>query len=74
MCPEHERRALSTIFWCTMGPAWVNKVGWQEGENSDVRNWWGIGVDLSGDDEQDEERVTLVDLRRNGLSGEDMRS
>lgn len=63
-----ERGALLTVFWCTMGPAWVNKVGWQDRESSDVRNWWGVGVDITGD-EQEEERVTLIDLRRNGLSG-----
>lgn len=63
MTQADERRALMTLFWCTAGPGWLNKSGWQNGESSALKTWCGIGLDSSGD------AVTLVDLRRNGLTG-----
>ena len=59
-----ERRALLTLFWCTSGPEWTQKSGWQE-DDSDLGEWCGVGLDPGGD-----YGVTLVDLRRNRLSGQ----
>ena len=42
----------------------MQKSGWQE-DDSDLGEWCGIGLDPGGD-----HGVTLVDLRRNRLSGQ----
>lgn len=57
-----ERKALLTLFWCTAGPGWAQKSGWQDGD-SDLGEWCGVALDPR------ENGVTLVDLRRNGLAG-----
>lgn len=65
-----ERRALRTLFWCTAGPAWANRQGWDDGSSGDsdkqdvdLNDWCGVRLDPADDG------VVLVDLRRNGLAG-----
>lgn len=65
-----EKKALLTLWWCTNGPGWINAEGWEAAALEEVEeelgdSWFGIGLDPAGED-----GVTLVDLRRNGLHGE----
>lgn len=57
-----ERKALLALFWCTAGPDWCQKSGWQDAE-IDLGQWSGVQLDPSHDG------VVVLDLRRRGLTG-----
>ena len=60
-CNE-ERSDLIKLYDAMGGEDWVNSGGW--GTSAALENWYGIDVDsVTG-------RVTVINLNRNGLSGE----
>lgn len=63
MNSSDDRRVLLELFRATGGPSWTNKEGWDTSEA--ISNWHGVTVD------QDDGRVIKLELRRNGLQGED---
>lgn len=80
-----ERKALVALWWCTNGPLWAQKTGWEEAAVQAQAEGGGRGREgeetweqlLIGDwwsgvglDPSGEDGVTLVDLRRNGLQGQ----
>ena len=56
-----EREALTALYHATDGPNWTDSAGWLT--EAPVGDWHGVVVDGQG-------RVTGLDLRNNGLSGE----
>ena len=56
-----ERDALTALYHATNGPGWTNSAGWLTA--APLEEWHGVVVDGEG-------RVTGLNLRDNGLSGE----
>ncbi len=56
-----DRAALTALYHATNGPDWTNSAGWLTA--APVGEWHGVVADGEG-------RVTGLDLRDNGLSGE----
>ena len=59
--PESDGAALTALFDATGGESWQNNDGWLYTE--DLGQWHGVTTDAAG-------RVTELNLRDNGLSGE----
>ena len=59
--PDSDRTALLALYNATNGANWTNNEGWLT--DAPIGEWHGVTTNASG-------RVTLVDLRDNGLSGE----
>ena len=60
-CNESDRAALKSLFEATSGPNWTRRDNWQTG--TPLAQWYGVRADSLG-------RVTGLNLRQNGLSGE----
>jgi hypothetical protein len=58
-CPS-DRLALEALFKSTGGADWTNKTGWMT--DAELGDWHGVTVNAEG-------RVTVLDLRENGLAG-----
>ena len=61
LCNESDRRVLESLFDGAGGSDWSNADGWVSGPALD--DWHGVRADTLG-------RVRLLDLERNGLSGQ----
>ena len=57
---DSQRDVLTALYQSTGGPDWFDSSNW--GTSQPLRDWHGITVDDDG-------RVTVLDLRRNGLTG-----
>ena len=57
---QSARQALVALYNATDGPNWTNNTNWNTDEP--LSTWHGITTDASG-------KVTIVDLRDNGLTG-----
>ena len=56
-----DRAALEALYHATGGPDWTVSMNWMT--NEPLHSWAGVGTNLQN-------RVTALDLRVNGLSGE----
>ena len=58
--PITDRQILSSLYWSTGGPSWLNVEGWLT--NAPLSAWYGVGTDGAG-------RVVALRLQYNNLAG-----